>query len=583
MKASDLNLPEGMEVYVDMDGVLADFFAEYAVLAGLPRGSSYRDIPPAKTDPTLNKMVGTDFFARLPKFPTADKLIQIVVDTAGGYNICSSPLRGDHEGSAKYKKQWIEEHLDPQPKSILIVSNKAKYAFNPSGLPNILIDDRGSNITAWEAAGGIGIKYQADEDSLQVILDGLKRARRVAQGDEEHEPQQLKSLDRSQGKLIATSGDKDVDEARKRKRRNKYGALYGPGPYGLYGFDAGYSGSSAMGDGGDGGGESRINEGWTPDKQQRIKEFALWAIDILKIEQAPKIKLVGDTKTTALGYFDPETQDIVVSVKDRHQMDIMRTLAHELVHRKQNEARELNGETGSPDENEANSLAGVLLRWWGKKNPDQFNEHIVKVKGGYQLQSKKTGKNLGTYPTKAGAEKRERQVQYFKHAEEDYHPNERPAGPEFKPTMPKGTVRVDVSDVYDWYKLGQHISDLEGLGKHDFGKGPPSTVIAFGSEEEEHKYIKALQKTGLSTTDIDPKDPKQPKGMKRQKVDPAYNVGENFADGKNPQDKGDSKRHGISKGMDIADLKRIRSSDSASPRKKQLAHWQINMRQGKKK
>jgi hypothetical protein len=321
-------------------------------------------------------MVGTDFFARLPKFPTADKLIQIVVDTAGGYNICSSPLRGDHEGSATYKKQWIEEHLDPQPDNIYIVSNKDKYAFNPSGLPNVLIDDRGSNITAWEAAGGIGIKYQADEDSLQVILDGLKRARRVAQGDEEHEPQKLQSLDRSQGKLIATSGDKDVDEGRKKKRRNKYGALYGPGPYGLYGWDAGYSGSGSMGGdggGGDGGGmESRINEAWTPDKQQRIKEFALWAIKLLEIEQAPKIKLVSDSGTSALGYFDPETQNIVVTVKDRHQMDIMRTLAHELVHRKQNEARELNGETGSPDENEANSLAGVLLRWWGKKNPDQY-------------------------------------------------------------------------------------------------------------------------------------------------------------------------------------------------------------------
>ena len=58
---------------------------------------------------------------------------------------------------------------------------------------------------------------------------------------------------------------------------------------------------------------------------------------------------------------------------------------------------------------------------------------------------------------------------------------------------------------------------------------------------------------------------------------------ENFQDGKNPQDKGDSARHGIKKGSSIAALKKIRSSDSASPRKKQLAHWQINMRQGKKK
>ena len=68
---------------------------------------------------------------------------------------------------------------------------------------------------------------------------------------------------------------------------------------------------------------------------------------------------------------------------------------------------------------------------------------------------------------------------------------------------PKGTVKVDVSDVYDWYKLGQHISNLKGLGKHDFGKGPPQTVMAFGSEPLEHEYIKDLNKIGLKTYDID--------------------------------------------------------------------------------
>jgi hypothetical protein len=116
----------------------------------------------------------------------------------------------------------------------------------------------------------------------------------------------------------------------------------------------------------------------------------------------------------------------------------------------------------------------------------------------------------------------------YSNMDEDYDPNGPPPGPEFKPTMPAGTVKVDVSDVYDWYKLGQHISNLKGLGKHDFGKGPPSTILAFGDEDTEHKYIDALQKTGLTTTDIDPVDPKQPKGMKRQKVDPTYNVNETF-------------------------------------------------------
>lgn len=55
---------------------------------------------------------------------------------------------------------------------------------------------------------------------------------------------------------------------------------------------------------------------------------------------------------------------------------------------------------------------------------------------------------------------------------------------------------------------------------------------------------------------------------------------ENFKDGRNPQDKGDMARHGL-KGKSIQQLKKVRSSDSASPRKKQLAHWYINMHKDK--
>ena len=40
---------------------------------------------------------------------------------------------------------------------------------------------------------------------------------------------------------------------------------------------------------------------------------------------------------------------------------------------------------------------------------------IRKIKGGYRLFSRKTGRNLGTAKTKAGILRRERQVQFFKH------------------------------------------------------------------------------------------------------------------------------------------------------------------------
>ena len=160
---------------------------------------------------------------------------------------------------------------------------------------------------------------------------------------------------------------------------------------------------------------------------------------------------------------------------------------------------------------------------------------------------------------------------------EDQHPNDTPQGPETKPTMPRGTVRVDVSDVYDWYKLGMHIANLKGLGKHDFGKGPPSTIMSFGSEEEEHEYIKNLLKTGLTTTDIDPAGHKKIKG---QKTDPTYNV-ENFADGKKPGRKGLAKRSGVNCKASVSSLRK--TAKNSSGEKARMAHWCANMKSGKKK
>lgn len=176
MQAKDLiRTNENTKIYIDMDGVLADFFAEYAKLAGIKSGN-YRDIPPAKADPTLDKMVGTDFFVRLPKFPTADNLVNLALQYVKVYNICSSPLRGDHKNSEHWKREWIKKNLNPQPAEIIITGQKERHAVNPDGSPNILIDDRGTNIVAWRARGGIGIKYQADEDSLDTVVKGLQHA-----------------------------------------------------------------------------------------------------------------------------------------------------------------------------------------------------------------------------------------------------------------------------------------------------------------------------------------------------------------------------------------------------------------------
>ena len=55
---------------------------------------------------------------------------------------------------------------------------------------------------------------------------------------------------------------------------------------------------------------------------------------------------------------------------------------------------------------------------------------------------------------------------------------------------------------------------------------------------------------------------------------------ENFADGKNPQDKGDSKRHGVPTKSSVSTLRKVAKQGG---RKGQLAHWMANMKAGKAK
>tara|TARA_Y100001937_G_scaffold106284_1_gene147806 strand:+ start:13431 stop:14603 length:1173 start_codon:yes stop_codon:yes gene_type:complete len=163
-------------VYLDMDGVLADFFGGVEKMYGVEH---WKQLTNDKTKDlkkeVIDRITGTDFFATLPKFPTADSLINLVKKFTGGkFSINTSPLRGDHENSGKYKKVWISNNIE-QPNDIIVTGRKETYAKDKgTGTPNILIDDRPVNIQRWQDAGGYGILYQANRDSLDKVKKGLE-------------------------------------------------------------------------------------------------------------------------------------------------------------------------------------------------------------------------------------------------------------------------------------------------------------------------------------------------------------------------------------------------------------------------
>ncbi len=162
-------------VYLDMDGVIADFFGGVERLYGVEH---WKQLTSDKTkdlrQDVIDRIAGTDFFAHLPKFNTADSLIEMIKKFTGGqYSILTSPLRGDNENSGYYKKVWIGKNIE-KPDDIIVTGRKESYA-TKNGIANILIDDRPINIDKWQAKGGYGILYQANKHSISKVSQALEQ------------------------------------------------------------------------------------------------------------------------------------------------------------------------------------------------------------------------------------------------------------------------------------------------------------------------------------------------------------------------------------------------------------------------
>ena len=114
-----------------------------------------------------------------------------------------------------------------------------------------------------------------------------------------------------------------------------------------------------------------------------LDTFVQFASDKIGIKEMPTMKLQKEIMASSFGGYNPAEKSIVVITKNRHPMDIYRTVAHELVHHKQNEDGRLGkdirkeGATGSPIENEANAEAGKVMRWFAKANPEMFKSGYV--------------------------------------------------------------------------------------------------------------------------------------------------------------------------------------------------------------
>lgn len=115
-----------------------------------------------------------------------------------------------------------------------------------------------------------------------------------------------------------------------------------------------------------------------------LDSFVSFASEKLGIKSLPNIRYKDDNDDyNSFAAYHPDHKEISIAVGNRHPMDVFRSLAHELVHHSQNEYGRLYdgaGETGSPIEDEANYMAGRIMRLYAKSKPDTFQcRHIAEA------------------------------------------------------------------------------------------------------------------------------------------------------------------------------------------------------------
>ena len=116
------------------------------------------------------------------------------------------------------------------------------------------------------------------------------------------------------------------------------------------------------------------------NKKQKITEFVQFVKKELGIEECPTIVLQngrGELKTTANYDYSKKNKIIRINAKNRSLVDVMRSIAHEMVHHKQYEDGRLN--TPPPDiggeiEDEANAKAGQYIKLYSKMDETIYDE-----------------------------------------------------------------------------------------------------------------------------------------------------------------------------------------------------------------
>lgn len=122
----------------------------------------------------------------------------------------------------------------------------------------------------------------------------------------------------------------------------------------------------------------------TTEREKRISHFVDWVCKKINLDRTlvKNIEFSYDTADAQdqhrTGAYDWHKNHMIIYVRNRNLVDILRTIAHELQHVKQDQQGRIrvHSPPGSKLERESDTVAGYLMKLYGKLHRDIFEDTI---------------------------------------------------------------------------------------------------------------------------------------------------------------------------------------------------------------
>lgn len=169
-------------LYLDMDGVQADFFGAWADRHGVDHWKAIQD-----KESEINKLANSsakdvyDFFRNLKPLKGGMEIIRWAQENKIPYTVLSAPLRGPYaDASKKAKSDWLDQYHPGSSSNAIFTSRKQQYAVT-NGTSNVLVDDFGPYIQKWTDAGGIPVKHEDESEVPNSAKNTIKKLEKIYQ------------------------------------------------------------------------------------------------------------------------------------------------------------------------------------------------------------------------------------------------------------------------------------------------------------------------------------------------------------------------------------------------------------------